>query len=138
MTVEVSTDQSRLDVAMIHAFLANESYWVPGISRANVENSIKQSLCFGVYVDGRQAAFARVVTDYVRFAHVLDVFVLTEYRGRGFASPWGPPTRRACTLSSGSPRPQIQNGRWSSSGPMALRRAARQRIESMVKSGCSN
>jgi GNAT superfamily N-acetyltransferase len=84
MPIEVSTDQSRLDVAMIHAFLANESYWVPGISRANVENSIKQSLCFGVYVDGRQAAFARVVTDYVRFAHVLDVFVLKEYRGRGF------------------------------------------------------
>ena len=156
MTVEVSTDQSRLDVAMIHAFLANESYWVPGISRANVENSVKHSLCFGVYVDGRQAAFARVVTDYVRFAHVLDVFVLKEYRGRGFgkllvakmlAHPalstiirftLGPPTPRACTLSSGSPRPQIQNGRWSSSGPMALRHAARQRIESMVKSGRSN
>ena len=84
MPVEVSTDRSRLDVAMIHAFLANESYWVPGISRANVENSIKHSLCFGVYVDGRQAAFARVVTDYVRFAHVLDVFVLKQYRGRGF------------------------------------------------------
>ncbi len=84
MTVEVSTDRSRLDVAMVHAFLANQSYWVPGISRANVENCIKHSLCFGVYVDGRQVAFARVVTDYVRFAHVLDVFVLEEYRGRGF------------------------------------------------------
>jgi GNAT superfamily N-acetyltransferase len=84
MSVEVSTDRSRLNVAMIHAFLANESYWVPGVSRANVEKSIKHSLCFGVYVDGRQVAFARVVTDYVRFAHVLDVFVLTEFRGRGF------------------------------------------------------
>ena len=28
-------------------------------------------------------AFARVVTDYVRFAHLLDVFVLKEFRGRG-------------------------------------------------------
>lgn len=84
MAVEVSTDRSRLDVAMVHAFLANQSYWVPGISRANVENCIKHSLCFGVYVDGRQVAFARVVTDYVRFAHVLDVFVLEEFRGRGF------------------------------------------------------
>jgi GNAT superfamily N-acetyltransferase len=26
-----------------------------------------------------------VVTDYVRFAHLLDVFVLPEFRGRGFA-----------------------------------------------------
>jgi GNAT superfamily N-acetyltransferase len=25
-----------------------------------------------------------VVTDFVRFAHVLDVFVLKEFRGRGF------------------------------------------------------
>lgn len=61
MAVEVSTDRSRLDVAMVHAFLANQSYWVPGISRANVENCIKHSLCFGVYVDRRQVAFARVV-----------------------------------------------------------------------------
>jgi len=84
MSIEVSTDQSRLDVAMIHAFLANESYWVAGISRVNVEECIKHSLCFGVYVDGRQVAFARVVTDFVRFAHVLDVFVLKKFRGRGF------------------------------------------------------
>jgi GNAT superfamily N-acetyltransferase len=80
---EISTDRDRLDVAMIHAFLANDSYWVPGISRASVEKCIKHSLCFGAYADGRQIAFARVVTDYVRFAHLLDVFVLPEFRGRG-------------------------------------------------------
>lgn len=83
MTLEFSTDQARLDVAMIHAYLANESYWVPGISRANVEKCIKHSLCFGVYLDRRQVGFARVVTDLVRYAHLLDVFVLPEFRGRG-------------------------------------------------------
>lgn len=83
MTLEFSTDKDRLDVAMIHAFLANESYWVPGISRANVEKCIKHSLCFGVYLDGRQIGFARLVTDFVRYAHLLDVFVLPEFRGRG-------------------------------------------------------
>src|SRR5450432_3008439 len=82
-SIEISTDQARLDVAMIHAFLANDSYWVPGISRTNVEKCIKHSLCFGVYADSRQIAFARVVTDYGRFAHLLDVFVLQEFRGRG-------------------------------------------------------
>jgi GNAT superfamily N-acetyltransferase len=82
-SIEISTDQARLDVAMIHAFLANDSYWVPGISRSSVEKCIKHSLCFGVYAGGRQIAFARVVTDYVRFAHLLDVFVLQEFRGRG-------------------------------------------------------
>jgi Acetyltransferase (GNAT) family len=82
-SIEISTDRERLDVAMIHAFLANDSYWVPGISRSSVEKCIKHSLCFGAYADGRQIAFARVVTDYVRIAHLLDVFVLPEFRGRG-------------------------------------------------------
>lgn len=84
MTIEISTDRSRLDVAMIHAFLS-DSYWVPGIARANVEKCIENSLCFGVYADGRQIGFARVVTDYVRLAHLLDVFVLPEFRGHGIA-----------------------------------------------------
>jgi GNAT superfamily N-acetyltransferase len=81
--IEISNDNNRLDVSMIHAFLANESYWVPGISRQSVEKSIDNSLCFGAYSGNRQVAFARVVTDYVRFAHLLDVFVLKEFRGRG-------------------------------------------------------
>lgn len=83
MTLEISTDKERLDVAMIHAFLANDSYWVPGISRASVEKCIEHSLCFGVYQDGRQIGFARLVTDFVRYAHLLDVFILPEFRGRG-------------------------------------------------------
>jgi GNAT superfamily N-acetyltransferase len=83
MTIEFSTDRNRLDVSMIHAFLANQSYWVPGISRASVEKCINHSLCFGAYLNGRQIGFARAVTDYVRYAHLLDVFVLPEFRGRG-------------------------------------------------------
>lgn len=85
MSVDISTDKNRLDVAMIHDYLAKESYWVPGIARASVEKCIQHSLCFGAYADGRQIGFARVVTDYVRFAHLLDVFVLPELRGRGIA-----------------------------------------------------
>jgi len=80
---EISTDKNRLDVPMIHGFLANESYWVPGISRESVEKSLQHFLCFGAYTGGRQVAFARIVTDYVRFAHLLDVFVLKQYRGQG-------------------------------------------------------
>jgi GNAT superfamily N-acetyltransferase len=84
MNIEFSTDPSRLDVAMIHTFLA-DSYWVPGISRASLEKSMKHSLCFGVYAEDRQIGFARIVTDYVRYAHLLDVFILPEFRGQGIA-----------------------------------------------------
>ena len=85
MKIEISTDRERLDVAMIHAFLTGNSYWVPGIARASVEKCIKHSLCFGVYSGDRQIGFGRVVTDFVRFAHLLDIFVLPEFRGRGIA-----------------------------------------------------
>jgi GNAT superfamily N-acetyltransferase len=85
VSIEVSSDKARLDIGLIHQFLANESYWVRNISRADVEACIENSLCFGVYVDAAQVGFARVVTDYVRFAHILDVFVLPAFRGRGLS-----------------------------------------------------
>jgi GNAT superfamily N-acetyltransferase len=49
-----------------------------------VERAIENSLCFGGFVDGRQVAFARVITDYATFANLVDVFVIPEYRGRGY------------------------------------------------------
>jgi GNAT superfamily N-acetyltransferase len=79
---EISTDRGRLDVAVIHDFL-RASYWAPDIPRALVERSIENSLCFGAFLAGRQAGFARVITDYATFAYVADVFVLPEHRGRG-------------------------------------------------------
>jgi GNAT superfamily N-acetyltransferase len=82
---QVSTDRTRLDVPMIYRFLSENSTWAVGISRDVVERSIENSLCFGGYLDGRQIAFARVVTDYATFANLVDVFVVPEYRGRGYA-----------------------------------------------------
>ena len=80
---QVSTDQSKLDIPMIYRFLSEQSTWAVGISRPVVERSIENSLCFGGYLDGRQIAFARVITDYATFANLVDVFVVPEYRGRG-------------------------------------------------------
>ncbi len=82
---EISTDRRRLDVAMIYRFLSEQSTWAVGISRDIVERSIDNSLCFGGFVDGRQVAFARVVTDYATFGNMVDVFVLPEYRGCGYS-----------------------------------------------------
>lgn len=81
----VSTDRTKLDVPMIYRFLSESSTWAVGISRAAVERAIESSLCFGGYIDGRQIAFARVVTDFATTAHLCDVFVLPEYRGQGYA-----------------------------------------------------
>jgi GNAT superfamily N-acetyltransferase len=79
---EISTDRSRLDIALIHEFL-HSSYWAKGIPRAVVERSILHSLCFGAFFGERQVGFARVISDFATFAYVADVFVLPEHRGRG-------------------------------------------------------
>jgi GNAT superfamily N-acetyltransferase len=81
---QVSTDRTRLDLPMIYRFLSEQSTWAIGIPRTLVERSIENSLCFGGFLDGRQIAFARVITDYATFANLVDVFVIPEYRGRGY------------------------------------------------------
>jgi GNAT superfamily N-acetyltransferase len=81
---EISSDASRLDIALIHNFLGS-SYWAQKIPLHVVEKSIKHSLCFGAFYSGRQVGFARVITDYATFGYVADVFVIPEHRGRGVA-----------------------------------------------------
>jgi len=80
--LEISTDKSRIDIAVVHEYLS-ASYWGVGRSRAVVERSIQNSLCFGVYHSGRQIGFGRVVTDFAVFAYLSDIFVIPEFQGRG-------------------------------------------------------
>ena len=81
--VLISDDKARLDHSLIHRFLSERSYWAKGVSRETVERSIEHSLCFGLYKAGRQAGFARVVTDFATFAWLADVFIVEEERGGG-------------------------------------------------------
>ncbi|MGB8510342.1 MAG: GNAT family N-acetyltransferase [Pyrinomonadaceae bacterium] len=83
----ISTDPARLDLALIHRFINEESYWGQGRAIEVVRRSIENSLPFGIYEGARQIGFARVVTDYATFGWVADVFIVTEYRGRGL-SKW--------------------------------------------------
>jgi GNAT superfamily N-acetyltransferase len=80
--VTVSTDPARIDLDVVHGFLTT-SYWAAGIPRELVERSIRNSICFGAYVEGRQVGFARVISDRATFAYVCDVFALPSHRGRG-------------------------------------------------------
>lgn len=79
----ISDDRSRLDLAFIHEALA-DAYWTVGRPRAHTERSIAHCLCFGIYLpDGRQIGFARVMTDYTFRAHIADVIIRPDKRGRG-------------------------------------------------------
>jgi len=79
----ISTDKDRLDVAAIHKYLSESSYWAQGRSLTAVRTSLEHSLCFGAYRGQELAGFARAVTDYATFAWICDVFVLDPHRGQG-------------------------------------------------------
>jgi N-acetylglutamate synthase-like GNAT family acetyltransferase len=78
----ISTNKKLLQPKVIHGFLKN-SYWAKNIPYSKVEKAIKHSLCFGLYEGKKQIGFARVLTDYARFANIHDVFVLDKYKGQG-------------------------------------------------------
>ena len=78
----VSTDQRRMDVNAIHAFLTR-AYWCEGIPFEVVERAVRHSLCFGLFDGDVQVGLARVVTDYATFAYLCDVYVLESHRGKG-------------------------------------------------------
>ncbi|WGG51159.1 GNAT family N-acetyltransferase [Rugamonas sp. DEMB1] len=82
---EISSEPSRLDMAVVHGYLSEQSTWAVGMPRALLERAVANSLCFGGYLDGRQIAFARVVSDRATFANLVDVFVLPAYRGHGYS-----------------------------------------------------
>ena len=79
---EVSTDQTRFDIDLVHRFLAS-SYWAKDMPRDVLVKAIEHSLCFGVFHGKQQVALARVITDRATFAYLSDVFVVPEHRGRG-------------------------------------------------------
>jgi GNAT superfamily N-acetyltransferase len=80
----ISTDKTKLDIDAIHDYLCNRSYWATGRTIGDVRICIDHSLCYGVYEKNDHfVGFARVVTDYIEFAYLMDLFILEPYRKRG-------------------------------------------------------
>lgn len=81
----ISTDKKKLNIELIYDFLSN-SYWAKGRTKAQVEKSIENARCYGIYLEKEQIGFARIVTDKVVFAYLMDVFIVDNQRGKGYAS----------------------------------------------------
>ena len=81
----ISKDKKKLDVTAIHRAISEESYWGRGRSLGEVQMTIENSLCFGLFNEvHEQIGFARLVTDYVFFGYIMDVIILDKnYKGMG-------------------------------------------------------
>ncbi len=82
----ISTNSRLLHIDTMHQFL-KESYWAKGIPKHTLQRAIRGSLNFGVYENGKQVGFARVVSDLATYGYLADVFILESHRGRGL-SKW--------------------------------------------------
>ncbi len=86
-SVYITTDKSKINLKYVHEYLSTESYWAKGRSLDSVILSIENSMCFSMFLKERetQIGFARVATDYVVFAWIMDVFIEEKFRGKGYS-----------------------------------------------------
>lgn len=84
LTFTFSSDVSQIDRDLVHHWLSDQSYWAQGRTRETQDAAIDASRNYCILDEnGRQVAYARVVTDGVTFAWLCDVFVDEAARGHG-------------------------------------------------------
>jgi GNAT superfamily N-acetyltransferase len=84
MTIEISSDQQKLNISSVQEMLSKVS-WSPGITENEIQKGINNSaLVVGAYTENdRQIGFLRVVSDKIRFAYFTDVVVHPDFRRNG-------------------------------------------------------
>ena len=78
----ITDDRNALQFERVHGLLT-ETYWAKERTREEFRRACEHSICYSLLVDGVQAGFARVVTDYTTVFYIGDVIIAPEYRGRG-------------------------------------------------------
>ena len=84
---ELDDDRDRVDIAAVHRYLAEESYWAKGRELADVELVVREAArVVGLYHDGSQIGFCRAARCAPGLFYLADVYVLDGYRGRGLGA----------------------------------------------------
>ena len=68
--------------------LLKMTYWADRRPKEQVEESMRNSSCYGVYLDDEKklVGFARVISDYATTYYLCDVIIDTEYRHKGLGT----------------------------------------------------
>jgi GNAT superfamily N-acetyltransferase len=81
----ISTDPSLLDSNAVFGFLAEAKWWMD-LTNESLARALRNSLCFSLKEGDRQIGFARVITDFVTYAYLCDVYIVEERRGKGLGT----------------------------------------------------
>jgi GNAT superfamily N-acetyltransferase len=81
----INTDPDCLDAHAVFQFLEQAQWW-PRLTQESLARALRNSLCFSLIEDGRQIGLARVITDYVTYAYLCDVYIEKELRRQGLGS----------------------------------------------------
>lgn len=79
----ITTCKTTMHVGAIHKWLSENSFWANGTSYTEVEIAFHSSFCAGVLFNGDQIGYARLVTDYVYFGYLRDVYIEESHRNKG-------------------------------------------------------
>ncbi len=83
MEFYISEDKAKLDIEKVHKEI-KATYWGGYRSPEETKRTIDNSICFGLFnSDDEQIGFARLLTDSVVFAYIMDVVIFDPYKGRG-------------------------------------------------------
>ena len=68
--------------------LLKMTYWADKRPAEQIEKSMRNSSCFGVYLDdeNKLVGFARVISDYATTYYLCDVIIDTAYQHRGLGT----------------------------------------------------
>ncbi|HYE32188.1 MAG TPA: GNAT family N-acetyltransferase [Methylomirabilota bacterium] len=78
----ITDNSAELDMAATKRLIWS-TYWADQRSEADIETSIANSVCVGLFKGKEQIGFARAVTDYSTCSWICDVVVDNAHRGNG-------------------------------------------------------
>lgn len=81
----LSADKKKLDLDYLYNLLCIPSRYSTGLPPERFPLVIENSICFGVFYQGKQVGFSRVISDKTEFASLWDVFIDEEHRRKGVA-----------------------------------------------------
>jgi len=81
----ICTDPKYLDEQAVFGFLEEAQWWAE-LNAKSLDRALRNSLCFSLLENEQQIGMARVITDYVTYAYLCDVYIMKEHRRQGLGS----------------------------------------------------